>query len=89
MFVGLDFLLGAKHGHRPMAEVIVQLVQGGGDDPLGLVPWSPLPQHRFAHPADEKRLKQLLVALMKQQIAVKLAIGRQGSVKTSRSTASA
>ena len=79
--VRLNLLLGAKHGHGPVAEVIVQLVQSGRDDPVGFVPRPALPQHRLAHPADEERLKQPLVGLVEQQVAVELAIGRQGGVE--------
>ena len=79
--VGLNLLLGAEHGHGPVAEVIVQLVQGGRHDAVGLLPRPALLQHGLAHPADEERLEQRLVGLVEQQIAVELAIGRQGGVE--------
>ena len=46
-----------------------------------LVPRPPLPQHGFAHPADEKRLKERFVGLVEQQIAMELAVGGQGGVE--------
>ena len=52
-----------------------------GDDAVGLVPRPALLQHGLAHPADEERLEQRFVGLVEQQVAVELAIGRQGGVE--------
>ena len=62
--VRLDFLFRAEHGHRSMADEIVQLTDDGWHDPFGFLPRPPLLQHGLAHPADEKRLEQCLIRLM-------------------------
>ena len=79
--VWLDLLLGLEHRHRPMADEIVEHSQGAVDDPLDLVPGATLPQYSFAHPAQEEGLKQRLCGLVKQQIALMLAIGGQRVLK--------
>ena len=40
-----------------------------------------MPQHGLGHAADEKRLEELLVGLMKEQIAVKLPIAGQSLIE--------
>ena len=82
MVVGLDLLLGAQHGHGPVAEVIVQLARWRPTRcDRSLVPRPALLQHRLAHPPDEERLKQRLLGLVKEQVAMELAIGRQRRVE--------
>src|SRR5262245_480910 len=49
----------------PMADVIVKLLDRPADNSLGLIPWRTLPQHCFAHTANEKGPKQRLVGAVK------------------------
>ena len=79
--VGLDLLLGLQHGHRPVAEEVVEPPERAGDDPVRLVPGPALGQHGLADPADEERLEQRLVGLVEQQVAMVPAIGGQDFVE--------
>ena len=81
MRIGLDLLLRAKHGDGPVAEVIVQLGDCGGDDAIGFLPRPTLLQHGFADPADKQRLEQPLFRLVKQQVGMELAVAGQGLVE--------
>ena len=45
--VRLHLLLRLEYGHRPVADVVVQLVERAVDDPLGFVPRSALRHERF------------------------------------------
>ena len=81
MGVGLDLLLRAQHGDRPVAEVIVQLGDCAVDDTIGFVPRPALLQDGFADPADEQRLKERFFRLVEEQIGMELAVAGQGLVE--------
>ena len=81
MLVGLDLLLRAEGGHRPMADEIVQLPHCRSHDPVPLAPRPALLEHRLARPADKQRLEQGLVGLVEEQVAVELPVGRQHAVE--------
>ena len=82
-FVGirLDLLLGSQHGHRPVAQVVVQPVQRAAHDTVGFVPRPALLQDGLAQPAKEIRLKQHLVGLVEEQIAMMAAVCGQALVE--------
>ena len=75
--VRLDFLLCAQHGHRPVAEVVVELGDRPADDAVGFFPWPALLQYGFTGPADEQRLKEGFFRLVEQQIGMELAVAGQ------------
>ena len=77
MVVGLNLLLGLQHGHRPVAEIVVQVGQHTADDAIRFLPGSALLQDGLADAADEKRLEQPFVRLMEQQITMMATVGRQ------------
>ena len=60
-----------QHGHGPVADIIVERGQRGGDDPLAFVPGAAGLENRLADPADHQRPPKLTVSLMEQQVAVK------------------
>ena len=78
MFVRLDFLFAVQDGHGPVAEVVIKRGDGAADNSLALVPRPALPQDGLGRAADEKRLEELLLGLMVEQIAVELAVAGQG-----------
>ena len=79
--IRLDPLLGAQHGDGPMADVVVQFGDGPVDDPFGFVPRGTLSENRFAHATDEQGPPNRLVALVEQQITMKLAVAPRKLVK--------
>ncbi len=82
--VRLDMLLGAEDGDRPVAQVIVQVAHRAGDDAIDLVPRPALLQHRLEAAAEKEGLKEGLVALVKQQVAMELAIAGQQAIERQR-----
>ena len=62
---------------RAVADVVVELLHGPGDDPVGLVPRPALGQHRLAHAGQEERVEQARVRLVGEQVAVVVAVGGQ------------
>ena len=79
--IRLDPLRRMEHGHRAMADKIVQPREGPGDDPFRFIPRRAFRQHGLHHAADEKRPPEIAVGEMKEQIAMMLAIGRQDVVE--------
>ena len=73
--VGLDLLLGAQHGNGPVPDEVVEPGQRPLDNPLMLIPWSAFSEDRFADPTEKEGLKQGLVGLVKQQVAVVAQVG--------------
>ena len=69
-FVGIDVAASAifQDGDRAMAEVIVELVEGAIHNALGFVPRTALAEHRFTDAHEEKRLPQIVIGLMREQI---------------------
>ena len=57
--VGLAALAVLEDGDGAMADVVVELLQGAGDDALGLAPRPALLQHRLEHAGQEERLPQV------------------------------
>ena len=66
---------------RAVADKIVHAPQGLVDDSFRFVPRPPGGDQRFGHSTDEKRPPQIGIALVEQQIAVMLAVGRQKPVE--------
>ena len=64
-----------------MAEEVVQPRKRAGDNSLGFVPRPAFTQYRFGDAADKQRPKQRGFRLMKQQIAMMLAVRRQCRVE--------
>src|SRR5437016_11139466 len=64
-----------------MADVVIELSEGAGDNPLALRPRWALPQDRLTDAADEKWPEQRLITAMIQWIAVKFSIGRQSLIE--------
>lgn len=60
-----------------MTHVVVQLLNGPGDYSIAFIPWPALRQHGLANACHEERVEQLGVRLVRQQIAVMLAIRRE------------
>ena len=72
--IGFD-VFRLEHGDRPIADVVVQLLERSADDPLGFFPRAALGQNRLQRAAQKQRPPQLRVRLMPQQVAMKLPIG--------------
>src|SRR5260370_4778477 len=66
---------------RPIADVVVEMIESAGDDSLGLIPGRSLTQHGFGHSSQEKRLEQIVVAQMSQQILMMMSIGRKQMIE--------
>jgi hypothetical protein len=74
-------LLRFEGRNRAVPDEIVQLIDRPGDDAVGFVPGRTLPQHGFAHPADQEGAHQRRLGVVKQQVAMKLPIARQRVAK--------
>src|SRR2546428_10017178 len=77
MLIYLALALILEDGDGPMTDVIVELLECAGDDAGRLLPRPALVQYRFESAAQEKRLPQLRVALMSQEVPVMSTIRRQ------------
>jgi hypothetical protein len=78
-FVGIRLKLApvSQHGHGAMTEEVVETLQGPPRNPFRLPPRPPFREQSFAHSAYEKWLKEELLRLVHQQVAMVLPIGRK------------
>lgn len=74
VFIGLHQLAGFENGHRAMADEIVELSDGSGDDAFGFVPRGSLSQGGFEKAAEEERVLPVGFLEVEEEIAVELAV---------------
>src|SRR5262249_30854024 len=68
---------GLEDGDGPMADIVVELFEGAGDDAVGAIPWSALGEHGLEDASEEERLEEVAVAQVEEQVGVVAPVGRQ------------
>ena len=75
VIVRFHFLLVLENRHRPVPDKIVQPVQRTSDESVSFGPRPPLGEHRFEQTSQEKRLLEIRVVEVEQQVRVMAAVG--------------
>jgi hypothetical protein len=61
-----------------MADVVIELLDGAGDDPVAVFPGTALGQHRLAHAGEEEGVEQVAIGLVGEQVSVVVAVSAEG-----------